>query len=631
FFHFANGPWIKAHPIPADQPRWGTFNQLHDNNEEHLHQILEGLQKTTPRRGTNEQKLRDFYRTGMDTSAIEAAGLKPLQPELNRIAAIKDLPGVAQEVAELHHDGVNVLFEFGETQDFKDAQRVIGELDQGGLGLPDRDDYLKDDQRSKTLRSHYLDHVSRMLALLGDDPKTTYGEATRIMALETRLAKVSKPRAELRDPEANYHLREVAETADLTPAMDFPGWFSTIGLRRMHEVNVAQPEFFAGLQQALEETPLQDVRNYLRWHLVHAYAGALPQRFVDENFAFYGKTLTGVEVIKPRWKRMVENTDRSLGFALGQLYVKQYFPPEAKARVQQMVSNIQAALRDDLEQLAWMSPQTRQAAIAKMSAFTAKIGYPDKWRDYAKLKVDGSPFAINVMRAQRFDFEREMAKIGRPVDRTEWDMTPPTVNAYYNPSMNEIVFPAGILQPPFFDPQASDAQNYGAIGSVIGHEMTHGFDDQGAKFDGQGNLRDWWTADDLQHFHQRSEAIARQFDGYEVAPGVHLNGKLVTGEAIADLGGLTLAYRAYEHSLEGKPRPASVDGFTPEQQFFLGFAHLWAGSQRPELTQLYAKVDPHPAPLYRVNGTLSNMPQFQQAWGIPDGAPLAPANRTQIW
>jgi putative endopeptidase len=438
---------------------------------------------------------------------------------------------------------------------------------------------------------------------------------------------------ELRDPEANYNKTDRAALAQLTPNFDWGKYLSDVGISDVDSLNVGQPEFFQALDKQIGETPIDDWKTYLRWQLINSTASQLSSKFVDENFHFKGTVLSGTPVNRPRWKRVVAASNEAIGELVGQAYVEKTFPPEAKQRVKTMVDNLKAALRDDLQTLSWMSPETRQKAIDKMDAFTEKIGYPDVWKDYSGLDIDRGPFVQNMMRASQFAFRQDLAKIGKPVDRTEWHMTPQTVNAYYNPLMNEIVFPAGILQPPFFDPKADDAVNYGAIGAVIGHEMTHGFDDQGAQFDGKGNLRNWWTDADLEHFHQRTDAIANLFSSYEVEPGLHVNGKLVTGEATADLGGLALAYRAYKRSLEGQPQPPVLDGFTADQRFFLGFAQVWAGAQRPEWDRMQVATDPHPPAIFRVNGTLGNTPAFYDAWGVKQNDPMAiPADQqTQIW
>ena len=633
FFQFANGGWIKNNPIPADHASWATFNQLHDRNEEILHQILEEAAKDkTATPGSNWQKIGDYYASCMNESQIESAGLKPLAPEFQRIAQIKDVNGLQVEIARLQRVGVNAVFGFGSEQDFKNSTQVIAGAEQGGLGLPDRQYYRDNDDRSQKLRAAYVQHVTNMFKLMGDDAGMAAAEANTVLALETKLANASMDRVDRRDPDKVYHKMPLSQLRTLTPSFSWEMYFGEVNAPAVGAVDIAQPDFFKEVNEAFTSVPLADWKTYLRWHLIHAAAPALPAKFEEENFNFYGRTLTGVKEMLPRWQRCVEATDHQLGEALGQYYVQRNFPPQAKAKAIVMVRNLMAALRSDLSTLDWMSPATRAQAIKKLGAISLKIGYPDKWRDYSAYKVDRSSYVENRLRGNTFEFARDLAKIGKPVDRTEWDMTPPTVNAYYNPQMNEIVFPAGILQPPFFDPNGDEAINYGGIGAVIGHEMTHGFDDQGAKFDAQGNLNNWWTPDDLKNFQARGACIAKQFEGFEF-DGLHENGKLVEGESIADLGGLTIAYAAFQKTLEGKPSGSPVDGFTADQRFFLGFAQVWAGSDRPEFARLMIRTNEHPLGRFRTNGPLSNMPSFAKAFGCGSGSPMVrpDALRCRIW
>ena len=631
FFQYADGGWIKAHPIPPEYPRWGTFNVLAEENRDKLHGILEALavrKDLVP--GSDERKLADFWGTCMDEKAVEAAGAKPIEPELARIAAIKTPAELQAEVARLQGEGVRVLFGFGSEQDRKNSDEVIASLRQGGLGLPDRDYYLNDDARSKQIREKYAEHVARMFELLGDGAAQAKAEAATVLALETDLAKISMARVEMRNPDNTYHRLPTAELAKLAPDFDWPAYFRAQETPAIASLNVAQPEFLRGVGVLLAKLPLDQWKTYLRWHLVNWAAPQLSSPFVNEEFAFRGKTLQGTEKIEERWKRCVGATDRQLGFALGRLYVEKYFPPEAKKQADELVHNLIAALHADIETLDWMSPATRKAAIAKLDAFTPKIGYPDKWRDYTAYQVGTDSYLANVQRGDQYEFRRTIGKIGQPVDRTEWWMTPPTVNAYYSPSRNEIVFPAGILQPPFFDPNADPAVNYGAIGAVIGHEMTHGFDDQGRKFDAHGNLRDWWTPQDAKNYAARAACVEKQFDAYEVQPGLHENGKLVLGESIADLGGLTIAHMAYEHSLAGA-KPPVIGGLTADQRFFLAFARVWSGAARPQYEQMQVKVDPHPAAQFRAIAAPSNMPAFAAAFGCKPGDPMVRADQCRIW
>ena len=630
FYEFAMGGWMKANPIPAEYPTWGTFSQLRDNNLAAMRTVLEAAAKANAPAGSTEQKIGDFYTSCTDTAAIEAAGMKPIAGELTAIDAIDDRKSLDAAIAKLQREGVDVLFRFGSTQDIKDSTRVIAQASQGGLGMPDRDYYFRDDEKSKQLRADYEQHVTKMFALAGDAPEKATAEAKTVMSIETALAKVSRTRVELRDPEKNYHLMPLTEMKTLTPDWSWENYLRAVGAPSMAQVNVRQPEFFKEMNQTLSGVGLPDWKIYLRWHLIHASAPGLPERFVDENFDFYDRKLSGTKEMLPRWKRCVQSTDRNLGEALGQIYVEKYFPSAAKARAKEMVNNLIAALRDDIPTLSWMGPETKKEALAKLQAFNIKIGYTDKWRDYSKLAIDRGSYEANVRRSIEFEHARQLAKIGQPVDRTEWGMTPPTVNAYYSSTMNEIVFPAGILQPPFYNPNADDAVNYGGIGAVIGHEISHGFDDQGSKFDGKGNLHEWWTPDDRKNFTERSDCVAKQFDGYEVEPGLHQNGKLVLGESIGDLGGLAIAYAAYEKSIEGK-RPKDIDGFTPEQRFFLGWAQVWGTNQRAEAARLQTNTDPHPLARFRGNGPLSNMEAFAKAFGCTKGDHMVRGEACKIW
>ncbi len=633
FYKFADGGWQKNNPIPPDRPNWRAFDKLQERNEDVLHQILEEAAKDNAKvAGSNWQKIGDFYASCMDEAQIESAGLKPLDTDLQAIAAIQDAAGLQSEITRLQKNGVNAVFEFASEQSLKDSTEVIAGAGQGGLGLPDRSYYFDDDDHSKQLRAAYLQHVTNMFKLMGDSDATAAAEAKTVMDLETTLAKVSKKREDLRDPVANFHVMTLTELDTLTPHLSWKRYFQETGLPSLTSADIGQPEFFKGVDAAVASVPLADWKIYLRWHLIHTAAPTLSAKFVDENFNFYGLTLTGTKQNLPRWRRCVQRTDAELGEALGQYYVKRNFPPEAKARALEMVKNLMAALHTDLTTLDWMSPATREAAIKKLDLFTLKIGYPDKWRDYSAYHVDRTSYTGNIFRGDAFEFDRQMAKVGKPVDRSEWGMSPPTVNAYYDPSMNEIVFPAGILQPPFYDAKADDAMNYGAIGSVIGHEMTHGFDDQGAQFDGHGNLDNWWTPEDLKNFQARGECIEKQFGSYEIEPGLHGNGKLEEGESIADLGGMTISHAAFLTTKEGQSNK-KIDGFTPEQRFFLAWAHIWAANYTPEMARMRAKTDPHPLNQFRANGPLMNTPAFAKAWGCGPDSPMvhSDAMRCRIW
>ena len=634
FYQYANGGWLAANPIPASFSVWGTDSLLSEKNRDVMHEVLEAAAKNTNApKGSNEQKVGDFYAACMAEDQINAAGLKPLQPELARINAIKDTKGVQAEVAHLHTFGLGTLFRHGSTQDAKNSAEVTFEVLQGGLGLPDRDYYFKDDEKSKNIRAEYLKHVARMFELMGDKPEQAAAEAQTIMSIETKLAEASMTRVERRDPQKTYHRMTAAELQKLTPNFNWADYFKTAGITQKTDINVAQPKFFEEVNRQLASTPVADWKTYLRWHLINVAADDLAKPFDDENFNFKGRILTGATEQLPRWKRCVAATDNVLGEAMGEVYVKKAFPPEAKKRALDMVQNLIVALRSDIGTLAWMNDATRKQAIAKLETLIRKIGYPDKWRDYSALQIDRTSYLTNDMHAGEFETRRDLRKIGQPVDKLEWQMTPPTVNAYYNPQINEIVFPAGILQWPFFDPAADDAFNYGAMGSVIGHEMTHGFDDQGAQFDAEGNLKNWWTEADLKNFKERAACVIKQFSDFEVEKGLHMNGDLVVGESIADLGGLVIAYAAWQKSLEGKPRPADQNGWTPEQQFFLSYAYSWATNVRAERARLLAQTDPHPLPKFRVNGPLANFPAFAAAFGCKAGDPMVrdEKERCQIW
>ncbi|MCA1610782.1 MAG: M13 family metallopeptidase, partial [Acidobacteria bacterium] len=632
FFQYAVGGWTKKYPIPPEYPAWGTFQELAEKNRDALRKILERSARNSAAKpgpeepakpgseehakpGSEEQKIGDFYASCMDETAIESRGLKPLAPELDRIAKIANLKDLQTEVARLQVAGVNALFQFGSEQDRKKSTDVIATAVQGGLGLPDRDYYTKTDDASKKIREQYLAHVTKVFQLAGDDAARAAANARTVMAIETGLAEASMTNVEQRDPDATYNRMEPPALKSLTPSFSWTAYFHDIEAPpALSALNVQQPKFFQALDKQLTTVPLAKWKTYLRWQLVATASPALSSQFVNEDFDFNQRILQGTEKIQPRWKRCVRATDGQLGFALGKIYVAEYFPPEAKQRADRMVRNLIAALRDDLATLPWMGPETRKAALAKLDAFNPKIGYPDKWRDYSTLQIDRGPYVVNAMRATRFEWARDLAKVGKPVDRTDWGMTPPAVNAYYNPLLNEIVFPAGILQPPFFNKNADDAVNYGGMGAVIGHEMTHGFDDQGRKFDAQGNLKNWWTDQDLRNYQERATCVEKQFEGYKFEGDQHLNGKLVLGESIADLGGLSIAYRAYQKSLEGKSKPAPTDGLTDDQRFFINWARVWAANDRPEFARLIVNTNPHPLDRFRAIGAPSNMPEFARAF-----------------
>ena len=631
FYKYVNGGWMKKNAIPPQYPAWGPDQIMFERTEARLHDILEAAAANKAAAGSNEQKVGDYYASCMDTKAIDANGYKPIDAYLQKIAAMHDGASLLETTARLQEVGTGVLFAYGSDQDFADSTQVIGEVRQGGLGLPDRDYYTRDDEKSKEIRKQYIEHMTKMFVLMGDAKEKAAAEAQTVLNIETSLAKASLNNVALRDPQKNYHMMPLADAQKLTPKWNWDAYFRAIGSPQIAKMNVAQPEFLKAMDGLLTSVPMEDWKTYYRWQLIHRSARLLSDPFVKENFDFEGRVLQGTTEMRVRWRRCSAAVDDGLPEALGQMYVAKYFPPAAKARVLEMVHNLLGALHEDLKGLEWMSPETRKAAEEKLQAFALKIGYPDKWRDYSKLKIDRESYAGNVFRSTEFENARDLAKIGKPVDHAEWGMSAPTINAYYNPQLNEIVFPAGILQGVFFDPDRPDSYNYGAIGSIIGHEITHGFDDQGAQFDPKGNLKNWWTEKDLKNFGERGECIAKQFDGFEVEKGLHENGKLVEGESIADLGGLTISYAAYEKSIAGKTLGKDANGFTPEQQFFVGYAAVAAMNLRPEYARLLANTDPHPLPQFRVNGPLSNMEAFRKAFGCKNGDPMVREDACKIW
>jgi putative endopeptidase len=634
FFRYANGGWIKRNNIPGDQPRWGSFNELQEQNYAALEDVLtDAARNSSSTADPNLRKLGTFYATCMDSSAIETAGIRPLRRELNQIAAIHDRRGIQAAIARQHAMGIPAAFVFRSTPDAKKSSRTIAEAYQGGLGLPDRDYYTKEDSASERIRREYVGHVAKMLELSGLERSRAKWSALAIMRLEAALAKASMTREAQRDPEAIYQLTTAADLQKTMPGFAWAAYFGSLGLTGVTEVNVAQPQFMQVLDSLLTSAPLGSWKAYLRWNLLANTAPALSSRFVKESFRFNSNVLRGVKEMRPRWKRCLALTDDAVGEILGQAYVRKNFTPEAKARALEMVRNIRAELRTRLGTITWMSEDTKIKAYAKLDSIIDKIGYPDKWRDYAKLEARPGPFVNNLLLSGTFETRRGLSKIGRSTDRYEWGMTPPTVNAYYNPPTNEITFPAGIMQPPFFDPKADDAVNYGGMGAVIGHEITHGFDDEGRQFDALGNLSGWWTEADTKEFNRRAEVVRKQFDGYVAIDTLHVNGKLTLGENIADLGGLLIAYGAYRRSLEGKPEPAPIDGFTGPQRFFLAWAQIWRARTRPEFTRLLVNIDPHAPPEFRTIGPLSNIPAFAEAFGCKPGAPMArpESERAQIW
>ncbi|MBT9582120.1 M13 family metallopeptidase [bacterium] len=627
FFQYSNGGWLKANPIPADKPRWGTFNQLYENNQSLLQAIL--IQAAAHAEDENSRKIGDFYSSGMEAPS-QAAGLELLKAETQSLAQASTPAQLQSWVTGLHQRGLHPYFSFGSAQDAKDSSQVIGQLNQGGLGLPDCEYYTRSDEKSVKIRAQYLEFIAAVFQRWGEKPEVAAKKAQQAFDLESQLAKSSMTLVEQRDPEASYHPVTPSELAQQAPQWDWDSYFKTLGAPAMGRVNLSSPKFFTGLAQVLKDTPLEAQQSYLQWQLLRNSADYLSEDWSVLSFGFYGKTLTGALEISPRWRRVVKVIDSNMGDALGEKYVAQHFPPAAKAKVDDMVVRLRKSLSKTLDGLEWMSAATKEQAQAKLASFRAKIGYPERWRDYSALKIDRKNYLANVWNSEAFEVKRDLAKIGKPQDRNEWYMSPPTVNAYYDPQNNEIVFPAGILQPPFFSLSADDAVNYGALGVVIGHEITHGFDDQGAQFDAKGNLRNWWGQQDLDKFKGLAKAIEDQFSGYQVADGLHINGKLVVGESIADLGGLKLAMQAYADSQVGKPAQV-LDGFTPDQRFFLAYARIWAMNLRPEYERLQVNTDPHPHPRFRVNGPLSNLEEFQKSFAIPAESPMVRKQRNRVW
>jgi len=632
FYQFACGGWIRNNPIPPDESRWSVYGKLARDNQRFLWGILDGLAKSTTGRSLTQQKIGDYFAACMDEAAVEKSGGRPLKPYLDRIFGMKSKRDLPAALAGLHlaTGGGGLFFVFGSNQDFADSTRVIAFAAAGGLGLPDRDYYTKDDGKSKEIRARYAAHVARMFELLGDSPEAAKREAAKVMEIETALARASLTRTERRDPYQLFHKMDAGGLKALTPGFDWDVYLKTAGLSRLNTFNVTEPEFFKELDRQWQALGLADIKTYLRWHAAHATAPFLSSAFVNEDFDFFGKTLYGAPELRPRWKRCVALVDAQLGEALGQEFVSRAFSPELKRKTLLMTKQIEQAMEDDLKRLEWMSAATRQKALEKLHAIVNKIGYPDKWRDYGPVEVKRDDFAGNVMRANLFESRRKLAKIGKPLDRGEWGMTPPTVNAYYNPQMNDINFPAGVLQPPLYDPKMDDAPNYGNTGGTIGHELTHGFDDEGRQFDAQGNLKDWWTEKDAKEFNDRAQCIVDQYAQYTIVDDVKINSRLTEGEDIADLGGLVLALLAWKAETAGT-RPESSEGFTPEQRFFVGYAQWACEHHRPEDLRARALTDAHSPGKYRVNGLVVNMPEFERAFSCKAGAPMVRENRCRVW
>ena len=628
FFTFSCGGWIRKNPIPPDQSSWSVYGKLQDENQAQLRSILESAAGATGERLPYLQKIGDYYASCMDEKAVDELGPTVLKGQLEAIENLSSKDQLPDLAVNLAYQGA--LFHFRSDQDYGDSTQVIAEADQGGLGLPDRDYYVKKGAKAEELRRAYVAHVQKMFELLGDEPRVAAMKAKMVMRIETELARSSMTRVERRTPKNLYHKMTVEEFQSLSPEFSWHTYFAKVGVPGLKSLNVETPVFFQRLSAVIKKENLAAWKAYLRWHLVHANAPFLSSAFVNEDFNFFGKRMQGSEQLQPRWKRCVEDVDSDLGEALGQAYVERYFSAEAKQQAMTMVTEIEVAMQEDIQGLPWMSPDTKKSALEKLQAVRNKIGYPDRWRDYSALEINRGDEMGNVQRARHFEFHRQLAKIGQPVDRSEWGMTPPTVNAEYDDQRVDIIFPAGILQPPLFDAASDAAPNYGDTGGTIGHELTHGFDDEGRQFDAQGNLRNWWTESDGKEFDKRATCISEQYSKYVILDDIKINGKLTLGEDVADLGGLLLAYMAWKsHTKDQKLDP--IDGLTPEQRFFVGYGQSWCGNVRDEEKRLRATVDPHSPDKYRANGVVPNIPEFQQAFHCKTGAPMAPEKRCRVW
>ena len=629
FYQYACGNWIAANPLPADRARWGRFAELGEHNERVLLDILQGASVVSEKRSPIDAKIGDAYAACIDTAAIEKRGLAPIKPELARIAGMERMPDVVDELARLHSHGIPVLFMFGARPDAKDSNRTIAALNQGGLSLPDREYYLRTDPKSTETRARFVAHMQKMFALAGDSPETAAAKAKMVLDLETTLARDAMDRVSMRDPNKTYNIMTKAQLAALTPNFDWNRYFTAAAVPAFDTLNVAQPEYFRKISADLSGSTIEGWRAYLTYHVLRSGASSLPSAFENESFDFWGRYMTGAKEQRPRNMRCVAMVDRQLGDLLGQRYIELTFGADAKKQITQLVDALEKAMAEDIRTLSWMTEDTKKAALAKLKAITNHVGAPLKWREYDKLTIARDDFFGNGTRAAENAYHQRIEKIGKPTDKTEWSMTTPTVNAFYSPQNNTINFPAGILQPPFFDPKRDMALNYGGVGAVIGHEMTHGFDDQGRKFDGDGNLRDWWTPADGAEFEKRAACIANEYSSFTAVDDVKLNGRLTLGENTADNGGLRIALMALQDTLKGTGQ--TLDGFTPEQRAFLGFAQIWCENTAPQEVRSRAMTDPHSPGRYRVNGTVQNMPEFQKAFSCKAGQPMVSANECRVW
>lgn len=627
FYRHVNGHWLKNHPVPSDKSNYGSFSKLADDAEAQLKTIIEESANAKDKKaGSDEQKVGDYYSAYMNEAKADELGIKPIEAELAAIDAIKDRKELGKLFARLGRNGVNIVPGYIDT-DAKDSSQYILNVYQGGTGLPDRDYYLDQSDEFKAIRAKYQAHIGNMLALakVGDAAM-----AQKILALETKLAEVQWTKVDSRDADKTYNKYSFSDLPKLMPNFDWPGFIDGSGVAKSPGIVVSQPSFFTAWDGLLQKTDLATIKAWLKWNVLSTYAELLSKPFVEEDFAFYGKTLNGIAELKPRWKRAVDATEGALGEVLGRIYVARHFPPEAKAKMDVLVQNLVRAYEASIKELDWMSDETKTKALAKLAKFTPKIGYPSRWKDYSQLEVKADDLVGNVIRSNNVEHDRQVAKLGGPIDREEWHMTPQTVNAYYNPGMNEIVFPAAILQPPFFDMDADDAVNYGGIGAVIGHEIGHGFDDQGSKYDGDGNLKSWWTDDDRKRFEERTAALISQYDSYEPLPGQRVNGAFTIGENIGDLGGLSIAYRAYKMS---HPQGETIDGMTGDQRVFYGWAQVWRRNYKDENLLQRLKSDPHSPSEFRCNGIVRNVPAWYEAFNVQqtDRLFLPPEQRVKIW
>ncbi|HJO96166.1 MAG TPA: M13 family metallopeptidase [Victivallales bacterium] len=632
FYKYAVGNWIKNNPVPADKGRWGTFNQLRDKSLSDLKKIIKTNENKKFKDGTIEQKIVDFYLTGMDIKKVDEQGIKPIKYILSKINNIQDKDEFIKTIAYLQLYTSSPFFNFGVAPDLKNTDVEVLYLGQGGLGLPDKSYYLDQSEHYKNIREKYVAYIADIFNYSGENLEKSKADATTVLKIETELAKGSKAPVELREILDNYHPMSLEKVDNLSPAFDWKKFFSDINIKETGEINVGQPDFLKTFSSVIELNSMKDLKCYLKWNLLNSLSPYLGNKYEDANFNFYGKTLSGTLKIEPRWKRVISTESSLMGEALGQLYVKKYFPPESKEKALKIVDNLISTLGQRINKLTWMSDNTKKNAIKKLKLINVKIGYPDKWIDYSKLIIKNDSYVKNVIRAGHFMTMRNLNKLGKPTDRSEWGMSPQTVNAYYSPTNNEIVFPAAILQPPFFNPKADDAINYGAMGSVIGHELTHGFDDQGRLFNGKGNLKEWWTKEDSKKFKAISQNLVNQFNNYEPIKGKHVNGQLTLGENIADLGGITISYNAFTKTKEYKANK-KIDGFTPEQRFFLGYAQVWRSNIRNNYQLMLLKGDPHSPAQFRVNGPLSDFGPFIKAFKIKPGTHMynAPEDRIVIW